>query len=166
MSSRAFRWRGTRINADAARDGSNIRLRLEQGGSRAWETRQIGAAEFRVRESGDGGKQHRVFVVRDGQGFWVHLDGRTYHLEHAAAARREGSAGVLTAPIPGTVTEVLVDNDNPVDADQVVMVISAMKMQLEIKAPYAGVVRGLELAVGDPVEGGRQLLRIELLDNT
>ena len=45
------------------------------------------------------------------------------------------------------------------------MVISAMKMQLEIKAPHAGVVRGLALAAGDPVEGGGELLRIEPLDD-
>ncbi len=152
------------MRVDAARHGSTIRLRDGEGESRTWETRRLGPAEFRVRESTSDGRHHTVFAVRSGRNWWVHLDGRTYHLKQIAARGTERTAGELTSPIPGTVTEIPVSNGDTVEAGQVVMVISAMKMQLEITAPHAGVVRGLGLAVGDPVDGGRELLMIEAFD--
>ena len=41
-----------------------------------------------------------------------------------------------------------------------IFIFSAMKMQLEVRAPHAGTVAELHLATGDPVDGGQQLLTI------
>ncbi len=164
MSIRAFRCRNVELNVDASRDGARIRLRGNTGESREWETRQLGTGEFGVRESGDPSGQRTVFAVREAGQWWLHVAGRTYHLELATSSRTAPSIGELIAPIPGTVTEIAVSNGDDVEAGQVVMVISAMKMQLEIKAPHAGMIQQLDLAVGDPVDAGRELLRVDAPD--
>ena len=70
------------------------------------------------------------------------------------------AAGSLRAPIPATIAEVLVANGDQVEAEQVLLVLSAMKMQLEVRAPHAGTVANMHLAASDPVDGGQQLLTI------
>ncbi len=165
MSARLFRCRKVELSIDASREGSTIRLRRGAGETQAWEIRRLGVAEFGVREASASPRHRTVFALRDGGHWWLHVGGRTYDLELVVPRTAAPSAGDLTAPIPGTVAEVTVRNGDAVEAGQVVVVISAMKMQLEIKAPHAGVVRRLDLTVGDPVVAGRELLRVEAPDD-
>ena len=107
-------------------------------------------------------------ALADGQEITVYFD---LMLAKIATWGRDRSVAIArmrklcaAAPIPGKVPEIPVRNGDKVEAGQVIMVISAMKMQLKITAPHAGVVRGLGLAVGDLVNGGSELLMIEALD--
>jgi biotin carboxyl carrier protein len=82
-------------------------------------------------------------------------------------ARRRGSnvgssAGPLqiTAPMPGKVVKVLVREGEEVTAGQGVLVIEAMKMQNELRAPRAGCVERIHAAEGAGVETGALLLRM------
>ena len=115
-------------------------------------------------QPGDDPRSHRVFVVRDGRDVWVHLDGRVHVLEHASASAVEAEPGALTAAIPEKVDDVLVVPGAIVSKGDVLLVLSAMKMQLEIKAPHDGRVGDIHFAPGDRVDAGELLLTVETVD--
>ncbi len=78
-----------------------------------------------------------------------------------AAPAAAGGKGVITAPIPGVITEVKAQAGQKLAAGAVVMVLEAMKMQNEISAPHAGTVREIFVASGATVNTGDQLVAID-----
>lgn len=161
MASRTFRYRGEKIEIAARRQGGTVILVESGGDNLEWGVQRVGSHEYVAREPRDNAHAHTVFAVRDRNACWVHLDGRTYRLENIIE-RGGGAAapGSLAAPIPATVQEVLVANGDAVDEGQVLLVLSAMKMQLEIRAPNAGVVGNLRVEAGDQVDGGAEILTV------
>ncbi len=75
----------------------------------------------------------------------------------------ESSAGVqrLCADMPGKIVRVLVQEGDAVAADQTLLVLEAMKMQNEIRAPKAGVIKQIAVTPGATVNTGDFLLSIE-----
>ena len=73
-----------------------------------------------------------------------------------AERRARGGAGGpggerVASPMQGTVLRVEVGEGDAVEAGQVLVIVEAMKMENEIRAHIAGVVRALAVAVGDSV---------------
>jgi len=66
-------------------------------------------------------------------------------------------AHAVKAPLAGTVLRVLVSLDQPVQSGDVLMVLEAMKMEVEVRAPQAGIVTEIAVRQGDAVEVGRVL---------
>jgi acetyl-CoA/propionyl-CoA carboxylase biotin carboxyl carrier protein len=60
----------------------------------------------------------------------------------------------------GTVLRLEVSDGDTVAAGQVLVIVEAMKMENEIRAHVAGVVRDIAVAVGDSVRSGGSLLRV------
>lgn len=69
--------------------------------------------------------------------------------------------GDATAPMPGRVVRVLVQEGQPVNEGQTVAIVEAMKMENEIHAPITGVVKKIFVKPGDNVTPDDALLRIE-----
>lgn len=67
----------------------------------------------------------------------------------------------VTAPMPGRVVKVLVRAGDTVAARQGLVVIEAMKMENELRAPRAGTVKTVSVASGAPVEAGSVVVVIE-----
>jgi hypothetical protein len=66
----------------------------------------------------------------------------------------------IVAPMPGKIVKVLVTEGEEVKRDQGLLVIEAMKMQNELRAPRAGRVERVYMAEGRGVEAGARLIRI------
>jgi len=80
--------------------------------------------------------------------------------ETAAARGLSGAAGELSAPMPGRIVKVSVEEGQHVSQNQPLVVLEAMKMEHVVEAPHAGVVTDLRVAVGDQVASGARLLTI------
>ncbi|HET7271683.1 MAG TPA: biotin carboxylase N-terminal domain-containing protein [Rubrobacter sp.] len=78
-----------------------------------------------------------------------------------AAGPGADAAASLTAPMPGTVVKVLVQEGQEVEEGQLLLVIEAMKMEQPVSAPHAGVVSSLPFAEGSLVPGGAVLAEVK-----
>ena len=149
-------WRATlgsrTPTVDARPAGAGWSILLGDNQSRA-------SYEVSVRESGPG-----ILTVRvGGQRIDVRvLDPRAYRRRgpgHAA----DGQAGVrqVLAPMPGRVVKVLVKAGDRVTARQGLVVVEAMKMENELRAPGDAIVRDVRVSEGGSVEAGTVLVVLE-----
>ena len=67
----------------------------------------------------------------------------------------------IIAPLPGTIVEILVKPGDAVQAGQAVAVLEAMKMENELQAEYSGTVVAVNIAEGDRVLTGAEIITIE-----
>ncbi len=75
-----------------------------------------------------------------------------------AAVPVEGE--LVTAPIPGSILEILVKVGDSVKTGQTVFKMEAMKMENDINANSDGVVKAINVNVGDAVNQGQDLMVI------
>ena len=73
----------------------------------------------------------------------------------------ESAARPLIASMPGRVVRILVEAGQQVEAMQGLIVVEAMKMQNELKAPRAGTISRIGVEVGATVQAGKVLMVIE-----
>ena len=71
-----------------------------------------------------------------------------------------GTGEVITAPLGGNIFRVMITEGESVVADSTVLILEAMKMETEIKAPSAGVVGKIFVQPGDTVKPGTPLFEI------
>ena len=89
------------------------------------------------------------------------LDERTRAIRDlsAASAGPVGPAPIV-APMPGLIVRVSVKVGDKVEAGQGIVVMEAMKMENELRATAAGVVKSVEVAAGTAVEKGALLVAL------
>jgi 3-methylcrotonyl-CoA carboxylase alpha subunit len=117
-----------------------------------------------------GSAQIRTYVQEQRGEIRVILDGHSYRLERRqppdvdVTAHKHGSAHsqkALTAPMAGTIVKVQVHPGQTVQAHQVLVILSAMKMEHTITSPYEGKVRRVNYQEGDVVKGGAVVVEME-----
>jgi biotin carboxyl carrier protein len=115
------------------------------------------------------GRARNVFVARTDDGKQVFINGRTYVIRDAdAAPRRRGrpagldeGPGEVTPPMPAVVVRILTAEGDRVTKGQGLIVVSAMKMESTLVAPYDGVVTRINTALEAKVMPGDVLVEIE-----
>ncbi|HEX4421422.1 MAG TPA: biotin carboxylase N-terminal domain-containing protein [Kofleriaceae bacterium] len=106
------------------------------------------------------GHRRAVRVARAGARAWVLSEGQLLAFVEQPRFAEPGAgavAGSLTAPMPGKVVKVLVTEGQVVAAHAPLIVLEAMKMEHTMRAPAAGTVRAVHVAVGDQVDTDRVL---------
>jgi biotin carboxyl carrier protein len=68
--------------------------------------------------------------------------------------------GTVTAPLPGRVLEVRVKEGASVKTGDVLLVLEAMKMANEIRAPQDGTIKTVHVEAGTAVEKGQPMISI------
>jgi biotin carboxyl carrier protein len=98
----------------------------------------------------------RVFEVYvRGQVYRVRLaDERARTLASLAGGAHASGDANIRAPMPGLVSHVLVEEGAEVQRGQAVVVLEAMKMENDLPAPRAGVVKSLRVSKGQAVNQG------------
>ena len=97
----------------------------------------------------------------NGKSFTVKVSEGIATATAAAAPAASGAATALPAPLPGTVMKIMVEVGEEVAADDVILVMEAMKMETEVKAPKAGVIREINVSTSQVVAAGDTLVMIE-----
>jgi len=117
-----------------------------------------------------GTQSFRVNIAEQGDKFEVvNSDGVTRLLSIADTRDRIGPAdasaskgpAVIRAQMPGKIIKLLVEVGAAVEAGQGLIVVEAMKMQNEVKAPKGGVVTKILTAADATVVAGETLIVVE-----
>jgi len=108
-----------------------------------------------------GGVRRRVAVVRTAKGVWVGWPGGAAIVQPHTQQGGVVADGLVVAPMTGRVTEVRVRAAQMVAADEILIVLEAMKMQYRLAAPHAGKVVAIECREGELVDLGATLIVLE-----
>jgi 3-methylcrotonyl-CoA carboxylase alpha subunit len=141
-----------RVGVDVTVDGKFERLHMT-----AADEARSGAAAVERPEITLFETQAGVYAFAGGRQAYVEL---IDPLERSAGAIEEGG-GDIRAPMNGRLVALFVEEDSPVEAGQRLAVVEAMKMEHALTAPLAGIVRDLVAAVGEQVEMGERIMRVE-----
>jgi biotin carboxyl carrier protein len=117
------------------------------------------------------GESFEGYVYPDEDGWQVLLLGQFYQVsvedEREKRLRtaiqgvvRPGAEFVLKAPMPGLVISVPVSEGQVVDMGQTLVILESMKMQNNLRAPFAGKVARLRIQAGESVEQKQVLLNL------
>jgi biotin carboxyl carrier protein len=87
--------------------------------------------------------------------------GEAYQEEEETSSSSKEGHGAITAPMPGKLIAIKVKVGDKVEANTLVAILEAMKMENEILAGVAGTVKEVKARAGETVEGGKTLLVIE-----
>jgi biotin carboxyl carrier protein len=152
-----------RVEVRRDADGRLV-VRVGDGALQPVDASQLGPTEWRL-DLGDGARifgvsldRDRAHVVRAGHPFGFTLtDARKAALrmgDHAAA-------GEVHTQMPGVVVRVLAQPGDSVKKGQALVVVEAMKMENELKAPIDGVVEAVPVKAGQPVDSGALLVLVK-----
>jgi biotin carboxyl carrier protein len=129
--------------------------------------------QYSAAQAGDGtwsvlidGRSYAVEILGAGE---VSVNGRVFHadvfdpreLRGRRSAADNSGPQAIAALMPGRVIRVLVEPGQEVAAGEGLIVVEAMKMQNETKAPRAGRVAAVKTIAGATVSAGDILLMIE-----
>lgn len=120
-------------------------------------------------------KSNAQIITINGEKFEVRIDGnkatvngREYQIDHTvsgqtpakSAVPTTNATGFIIAPVPGTVTQVLVSEGQAVKAGESLIIVEVMKMETAVKAASDGVVKHILVKKGDAVKTGDKLIEL------
>ncbi len=148
-------------------DSEPVRVsqRLNARGSTQWFWQEQNAV---VLANVDGGAGSTLTVGLRGQQVPVRVeDSRKAVLAALGIEAPRGPQGplVVRSPMPGRVVKILVKPAERVAEGQPLLVVEAMKMENEMRAPRAATVSSLSVGEGAAVEAGAPLVVLEPLAN-
>ncbi len=145
-------YRGARYGFSILRAGPSS-YRVDTGTGVPLEVREdrLGRRERRITV---GGRAHRVISIAEGLDHLVEVDGVPHRVSR-------DSAGTVRAQSPAVVLRIPVKKGDLVNADDPVIVLEAMKMEMTVGAPMAGRVREVLVTPNVHVDASAPLLVIE-----
>ena len=109
------------------------------------------------------GKEYAVKI----EGDKATVNGKTYDVsiaegmkEVASASSSNGAGTEVKSPLPGAILKVIAREGDMVEEGDVLILMEAMKMETEIKAPCAGKVGSVRVDVGATVTPGQLLVTL------
>ena len=115
------------------------------------------------------GTRMNVYVMKTDNGKIIMFDGKSFLVQDADLLEqsqvKKSTHGLaptkVTPPIPAVVISVLVKKGDVVKQGESVVVVSAMKMETTLTAPFAGIVKKVNVQQGDKVMPKDILVDIE-----
>jgi biotin carboxyl carrier protein len=137
-------------------------------GERQFDVRYTAVSDHQIHLNVNG-RAVNAYVSDQGDGKIIAIKGKTYFVCDAdlleqTKTRKKGPGSNLTEvtpPMPAVVIAVSVTEGDVVEKGQAVVIVSAMKMETTLFAPYGGIVKKVNVAEGDKVMPGDILVDIE-----
>ena len=113
------------------------------------------------------GRSYEVGIQQDGEEWSIDIYGVSHQVSavdpRRKALRLAGGSdqGLLKTAMPGRVVRLLVAEGDTVSKGQPIIVVEAMKMENEMKAPTDGVIKSIRVEEGQAVEAGAALILVE-----
>jgi biotin carboxyl carrier protein len=156
-----LKWRDTKFDASATARGSDGTA-IVSGEQFALTGIERHGAELSYIFNG---RRYRYLVSAAKGEAWVSSANGTFQLIRSGARGSgqdfDAPAQSLTSRMPGRVLRLTVEPGTLVEKGQLLLVLEAMKMELEIAAPTAGTVTGFPKSAGEPVMPGDLLVNFE-----
>jgi acetyl/propionyl-CoA carboxylase alpha subunit len=142
---------------DVGQESLEVRWRKDSHG--IWIELPTGVHGFDFEgERGDDGRLRYQVSERDGAGAWAGLTFLRAGEEQIAGSSATKKSGLKAkAQMPGKIVRVLAKSGDPVTKDQPILVMEAMKMENEIRAPGTGRLAKISVVEGQAVETGAEL---------
>lgn len=106
--------------------------------------------------------QKKIYLSLDGVPQEVIFEPLNHYEGSTASGRKKATQpGDVTTAMPGNIVEVLVKEGDSVVAGQAVLITEAMKMETEVHANIAGLIKAVHISKGDRVTPGELLIEIE-----
>ncbi|QDT05992.1 2-oxoglutarate carboxylase large subunit [Rubripirellula lacrimiformis] len=120
-----------------------------------------GPSEYTVTVNGK-----EVFMAFEGNTATV--DGKVYRVEmrprssgsSAAPSTSSATATNVTAQMPGAVFKLIAEPGDVVREGDPILILEAMKMEIEVASPADGTIQSIDVKVGEQVVGGQRLATI------
>ncbi len=116
------------------------------------------------------GRSFTALISRDGKTRNISIGGEHFIVEEVgdedevARAGQESAHGELSSPMPGNVIKVKVKEGDEVKKGASLIIVEAMKMENEIRAPYDALVEKLLVTEGEVVDAGSPLVDLKPLE--
>lgn len=89
------------------------------------------------------------------------IDSEMRYMHNRLKSAALDDENIISCPMPGKIVKVMVEEGDKVDAGQVVITVSAMKMESEYKTGKSGLVKEVKVIAGDVVEANIPLIILE-----
>ncbi len=89
------------------------------------------------------------------------IDAEARYLINRGGNGFASNTNTISSPMPGKVVKVMVNEGDIVKEGETTVIIAAMKMESEYKAPKDGVIKKVNVKDGDTIEGNQILIELE-----
>lgn len=110
---------------------------------------------YEVKYSSDG---IPISIIIEGEEYPV--DVKKIDKKRVDLKKEEDVSGVIRALLAGKIIAVNVREGEKVKENQVILILEAMKMENEIRAPFSGIVKSVKVKMGDSVLKDEILIEI------
>ena len=116
------------------------------------------------------GRRVTVYLVREGESWYVSYGGRQYVVGMADPDVSAGRVAhtqafqadhVLVSPMPGQVVKIQVSEGDVVEKNQAMAIVEAMKMENELRASCRARVKKIYVQAGSLVDAGEVIVELE-----
>jgi biotin carboxyl carrier protein len=105
------------------------------------------------------GKTYHLDFEEEGEPSLMIINGMTYLVSKSSVSHT--SVRDLKAPISGKVVDILTTNGIAIKEGQVLIILEAMKMEIQIKSPVSKEIREIKVSKGQSVKTGDVLIVFE-----
>jgi biotin carboxyl carrier protein len=89
------------------------------------------------------------------------IDAETRYMQNRQQSSGQDEENIISSPMPGKIVKVLVEKGDEVVPGQVVIIVSAMKMESEYKTGKGGRVKDVLVGEGDVIDSNMPLVILE-----